>query len=75
MSTPLDEARTKITRQVLGARTLPEIAAARQTLREWLAAHPDEQGMRWGFEQLAQMQEAAELEAEEPALPDTAPVT
>src|SRR5205807_859434 len=52
-----DDARSQLTQQVLGARTLPEIAAARQTLRDWLAAHPEEQGMRWGFEQLSQMQE------------------
>jgi hypothetical protein len=68
-STSLDDARDQLTRQVLGARTLADIAAARQSLRDWLAAHPEEQGMRWGFEQLAQMQEAAEAEQADPATP------
>jgi hypothetical protein len=58
----LDEARRQLTRQVLGAKTLAEIAVARQTLRDWIGAHPEEHGMRWGFEQLAQMQEIAEME-------------
>src|SRR4051794_5934032 len=57
------DARTQLTQQVLGAKTVAEIGAARQALRDWLTAHPDEQGMRWGFEQLAQMQEIAETRA------------
>ena len=30
--------------QVIGARTLPEIAAARPALRQWLKRHPEQQG-------------------------------
>ena len=48
----LTEARDRVTRQVLSARTLSEIEAAKQVLRDWLKAHPDESGMRDGFEQL-----------------------
>ncbi len=62
-ATDVDLARKLLTRQVLSATTLLEIAAAKQALREWLQAHPDEVGMRDGFEQLAQMQEIAEEEA------------
>ena len=58
----IDEARQCLIRQILSARTLPEITQAQQALREWLKSHPEEQGMRDGFEQLAQMQEIAEME-------------
>jgi hypothetical protein len=51
--------------QVLSARTLEEIASARQALRDWLTAHPEEKGMRAGFEQLAQMEEIALMEEAE----------
>ena len=75
-STWLDKARAALTQQVLGAKTVPEIAAARQALRDWLTVHPEEQGMRWGFEQLPQMQEIAETEeVTSAAPPPTAPVT
>ena len=56
-----DEARKLLTHQVLSARLLPEIEAARQALREWLQTYPEEKGMRAGFEQLAQMQEIGEM--------------
>ena len=48
----VDEARERVCKQVLSAGTLPEIEAAKQVLREWMKAHPEEQGMRWGLEQL-----------------------
>ena len=60
--TALNEARDRVTRQVLSANTLPEIEAAKQVLRDWLKAHPDEQGMRDGFEQLYTIQEIIEDE-------------
>ena len=60
--TALNEARDSVTRQVLSANTLPEIEAAKQVLRDWLRAHPDEQGMRDGFEQLYTIQEIIEEE-------------
>jgi hypothetical protein len=58
----IDAARQTLIRRVLGARTRTEITSARLALREWMKVHPDEQGMRDGFEQLAQMEEIAELE-------------
>ena len=62
----IDEARESATKLVLSARTLPEIEAAKQVLREWMKAHPEEQGMRWGFE-LYTIQEIIEAEEAEPA--------
>ena len=60
--TELELARERVTRQVLSARTLSEIEAAKQVLREWMKAHPEEQGMRAGFEQLYKIQEIIEEE-------------
>jgi hypothetical protein len=38
--------------------------------------NPEEEGMRWGFEQLAQMQEVAEMgEAEHAAVAEVIPTT
>lgn len=58
-------ARDRLTRQVLGATTLSEVADATQALRAWIAAHPEEAGMSDAFEQLAMMQEAAEWQEQE----------
>ncbi len=58
----LNEARDRVTDQVLQANTLSEIEAAKQVLRDWLKAHPEEQGMRDGFEQLYTIQEIIEDE-------------
>lgn len=55
-------ARDLVVTQVLDANTLVEIEAAKQVLRDWLQAHPDEQGMRDGFEQLYTIQEIIEDE-------------
>ncbi len=60
--TALNEARDRVTRQVLQANSLLEIEAAKQVLRDWLKAHPAEQGMRDGFEQLYTIQEIIEDE-------------
>ena len=62
----VDKARKGDSKQVLSADTLPEIGAAKQVLREWMKAHPEEQGMRWGFE-LYTIQEIIEAEEAEPA--------
>ena len=56
------EARDMVANQVLSARTLPEIEAAKQVLRAWMKDHPEEQGMREGFEQLYTIQEILEDE-------------
>ncbi len=58
----INQARERVINQVLDATTLPEIEAARHILREWMMAHPEEQGMRDGFEQLSLMQDIAEAE-------------
>lgn len=58
----LNEARERVCEQVLNANTLPEIEAAKQVLRGWMRAHPEEQGMRDGFEQLYTIQEIIEEE-------------
>lgn len=58
----INQARERIINQVLDATTLPEIEAARHILRQWMAAHSEEQGMRDGFEQLSLMQDTAEAE-------------
>jgi hypothetical protein len=50
---------------VLDARTLAEIDEATRQLREWLCLHPDDVGMREGFEGLSLMRDiAVEKEAE-----------
>lgn len=56
------EARRRVNEQVLQANSLVEIEAAKQVLRDWLNAHPEEQGMRDGFEQLYTIQEIIEDE-------------
>jgi len=61
----INEARERVSEQVLTANTLPEIEAAKQALREWMKAHPEEQGRRAGFEQLYTMQEIIEDEEAE----------
>ena len=38
----VDAAREQVTKQVLSADTLTEIEAAKQVLREWMRAHPEE---------------------------------
>jgi hypothetical protein len=55
-----DTARQCVIEQVLDATTLSEIAAAKQVLRDWLKLHPEEQGMRAGFEQLYLLEEIAQ---------------
>jgi hypothetical protein len=58
-------ARELLTEQVLDATTLPEIHAARQALRDWIKAHPEDEGMSDAFEQLSLMEDIAkEQEAE-----------
>ena len=60
MSIALDQARERLHNQLLDATTLPEIAAAKQALRDWLKAHPEDEWLRDGFEQLSLMQDIAE---------------
>jgi hypothetical protein len=57
--------------QVLEARTLSEVEAAEAALTAWLERHPADTGMEDGFEQLANLREAAETR-QAVALPATA---
>ncbi len=74
LNNDLNEAREQVSEQVLSANTLPEIEAAKQVLREWMKAHPEEQGMRAGFEQLYTIQEIIEEEEAERARSSRQPV-
>lgn len=64
----VNEARERLSEQVLSANTLLEIEAAKIALRQWMQLHPEEQGMRNGFEQLYTIQEI--IEAEEASSPN-----
>jgi len=46
--------------QVLDARTLPEIAAVTELLREWLRLNPSDTGIREAFGGLSLMRDIAE---------------
>ena len=61
-----DPVRQRLIHQVLGARTLPTIAEASRALKQWMQDHPDDQGMRDGFEALAMMQEIEEWKLAKP---------
>lgn len=63
--------RKQIVSQVLSATTLDEIHQARQALRQWKQAHPDDLGIGDGFEQLYMMEDAVHtIAAEEKAARD-----
>jgi hypothetical protein len=55
-------AREAVTKMVLSARRLPDIMEAQQALWDWIRVHPEDEGMRDGFEQLSLMQDIAEEE-------------
>lgn len=59
MNNEIDE-RTDIRDQVLSARTIPEIEAARARLGNWLLAHPRDLGAAVGLGQLRRRQMAIE---------------
>lgn len=51
---------------ILSAKSISEIAGARQKLIEWVQAHPDDEGITDGFDHLAMSQLlAASREAEQ----------
>lgn len=70
----LHEARERVNDQVLNADSLLEIEAAKRVLRDWMKAHPEEQGMRDGFELLYTIQEIIETEEAERGQPRREPV-
>lgn len=59
---PVDDvaAREVVTKTVLRARSLMEVQEAQRILRDWIKAHPEDEGMRDGFEQLSLMLDIAE---------------
>jgi len=59
---PVDDvaAREVVTKMVLKARGLLEVQGAPRILRDWIKAHPEDEGMRDGFEQLSLMLDTAE---------------
>jgi hypothetical protein len=65
----LEAEREKMLEQVLAARTPEAIAAAERLLDNWIAAHPEELGMRDAFEILENRKEILEARVrEEPEL-------
>lgn len=70
----LKEARERASEQVLTANTLPKIETAKQVLREWIKAYPEEQGMQAGFEKLYTIQEIIEENEAEPTHPSHLPI-
>lgn len=56
----VNEARERLLEQVLSANTLLKIEDAKAALRQRMHLHPEEQGMRDGFEQLYTIQEVIE---------------
>lgn len=56
----LDQAREQLLDQVFAAGTLAAVAHARVALRQWLYDHPEEQGMRDGFEALSHREDYLE---------------
>jgi hypothetical protein len=70
----LDTARERLLDQVFAARTLPQIAAAKQALRDWLAEHPDEPGMADAFEVLSHQEDFARGEVDASGKPETTKV-
>ncbi len=55
----------RIMNQALRARTLPEIAFANHEMDQWVAAHPEDLGIRDAYEVLDNMQEIAEFQEQE----------
>ena len=57
-------ARQIVIERVLDAKALPEIDVAREALRAWLRAHPDDDGIKEAFDQLSLMEDIASDEME-----------
>jgi hypothetical protein len=64
-----EAARERLSDQVFSAKTLAEIMAVKQALRQWLMDHPDEPGMADGFEVLSHRQDFAEQREAIPTQP------
>ena len=73
MTAELNQARERLHNQVMDATTLAEVLTATQALKAWIEAHPEDEWMRDGFEQLSLMQDIAEeQEAERKLQAETA---
>ncbi len=55
--------RERLIEQVTCAQSLSQVKEAQQALRQWMRDHPEERGMRDGFELLSHLQD--EYEAQE----------
>jgi hypothetical protein len=64
MSADPSVARQILMEQILDATTISEVHAARQALRDWISAHPEDEGMSDTFEQLSLLEDAAGTAAE-----------
>ena len=60
--------REQLLDQVFDARTLQEIAEAKQALRHWLQLYPSESGMADAFEVLSHREDFARCQEEEAVL-------
>lgn len=58
-----DFAREELLNQMMEARTLPQIEAAKQALRCWLEQYPEEPGMADGFEMLSHREDWAKIQS------------
>ncbi len=57
--------RERVLNQALRARTFSEIALANVEMDQWVAAHPEDLGIRDAYEVLDNMQEIAEFQQQE----------
>lgn len=57
--------RERVLNQALRARTFSEIAQANVEMDQWVAAHPEDLGIRDAYEVLDNMQEIAEFQQQE----------
>jgi hypothetical protein len=54
-------ARTQLVEQVLNARIVEDVVAAREALHGWLAVYPDDWGARYAFDHLHRLEQSLEL--------------
>ncbi len=48
-----DPQRQQILTRALSARTTQHLASVSEELNAWIAAHPEDKGIQWAFEQMA----------------------
>jgi hypothetical protein len=67
-----DKARERLLDQVFDARSLVEIAAAKEALRVWLQTYAEEPGMADAFEVLSHQEDFARMQEAERVTPEVA---